>query len=644
MKVLIVSDVIGEENNGTTIACMNLVRYLKEQGDEVRILCPDQDKKDLPGYYIVPTLNLGPLINMMVKKNQVTLAKPKTSIIKEALEGVDVCHIMLPFALGVKTLKVARKMGIPCTSGFHCQAENFTAHLGLMNCKLANKMTYKHFYNSFYKYVDAVHYPTDFIRETFETVVKRKTNSYVISNGVNDLYRHHDVVRKGQLKDKFNVLFIGRFSKEKSHPLLIKAVAESKYKDQIQLVFAGQGPYEEQLRKMSKSYGLNEPIMKFYSRKELVDVINQCDLYVHPAEIEIEAISCLEAITCGLVPIISNSKRCATKAFALTPNNLFDYNNPRDLAMKIDYWFEHPEEKKQCSKDYLGFTNQFDQKTCMSKMRDMLLTYANNPLAHTSKLKYYYTDELNDDFANNGVVACHNKPGYRYVNKNIFYRAVEIPLYHLIGKPLIYCINKFVNHNKVVNKKALKRCKGQGYFIYANHTCSLGDAFTPNLLRVKKNYIIVGEEATSIPGIKTIVKMFGAIPLPSRVENIPSFKNAIEKRIDEGSSVTIYPEAHIWPQYTKVRHFKSASFRYPVDQNVPIFTLTNTWVKRKHSKKVKLVSYIDGPFYPNQSLSRKEAIDDLADQAYHAMLRRSEEAKQYETIRYIKRDINRVHA
>ena len=45
MKVLLVADVLGEENNGTTIACMNLYRYLIQQGDEVKILCCDQDKK-----------------------------------------------------------------------------------------------------------------------------------------------------------------------------------------------------------------------------------------------------------------------------------------------------------------------------------------------------------------------------------------------------------------------------------------------------------------------------------------------------------------------------------------------------------------------------------------------------------------------
>ena len=88
MVVTIVADVLGKENNGTTVACMNLVRYLKSRGDTVKIICCDQDKKGLPGYYVVPTLNLGCLINWIVKKNEVTLAKPDRNIIESAIKEV----------------------------------------------------------------------------------------------------------------------------------------------------------------------------------------------------------------------------------------------------------------------------------------------------------------------------------------------------------------------------------------------------------------------------------------------------------------------------------------------------------------------------------------------------------------------------
>ena len=59
MTVTVVADVLGKENNGTTIACLNLIRYLRSQGDTVRILCADQDKKGQEGAYIAPTLDLG---------------------------------------------------------------------------------------------------------------------------------------------------------------------------------------------------------------------------------------------------------------------------------------------------------------------------------------------------------------------------------------------------------------------------------------------------------------------------------------------------------------------------------------------------------------------------------------------------------
>ena len=635
MKVLIVADVLGEENNGTTIACMNLVRYLISQGDTVRILCCDKEKKDMINYFVVPELHLGFLVDYLVHKNNVVLARPTTKIIKQALDGVDVCHIMLPFALGVKTCKIARKMSVPVTAGFHCQAENFTAHLKLMNVGVANKLTYKHFYNALYKHVDAIHYPTEFIRDTFEKVIKRKTNSYVISNGVNSLYKHEDIKRRKQYDKKFNILFIGRYSKEKSHPLLIKAVSLSKYKNDIQIIFAGQGPFENKLRKMAKKEGIVPPIMKFFSRKELVNVINSSDLYVHPAEIEIEAISCLEAITCGLVPVISDSKRSATNRFALSENNLFKNNDPKDLSKKIDYWIEHEDERKECSKSYLGYTTRFEQTHCMNQMREMLLTYA-KPISHTSLKKRYYRDELNDDFADNGIVKKHNKEGFKYVDNNIFFRSISFILYYIIGKPLVTLMNKLLYSQKIIGKEKLREYKNTGYFIYGNHTSIVGDAYTPNLLSAKRNYIVVSEEATSIKGIRTLVKMLGAIPVPYGLKNTKAFLDAIETRIKEKRSITIYPEAHLWPEYTGIRNFKAASFRYPVDLNVPTFVITNTYQKRKHGKTPRLISYISGPFFPNNNLDRKDAINDLRDRVYNEMVRISKRVPQVETIRYIK--------
>ena len=65
MKILVVCDVLGEENNGTTVVTMNLIRHLKKN-NEVRVLCCDKTKMGKEGYYIAPVLNLGFLINKYV--------------------------------------------------------------------------------------------------------------------------------------------------------------------------------------------------------------------------------------------------------------------------------------------------------------------------------------------------------------------------------------------------------------------------------------------------------------------------------------------------------------------------------------------------------------------------------------------------
>lgn len=634
MKVLVVCDVLGAENNGTTIAAMNLIRYLRSKGDEVRILCADQDKKGMENVFVVPNLHLGFIIDHIVKKNNVTLSRPSKKIILQALDGVDIVHVMIPFPLGIAATKEARKKGIPVTAGFHCQAENFSAHIQMMNCSLVNRLVYKNYYKKLYSKVNAVHYPTQFIRDIFENTVKRKTNGYVISNGVNSIYKKKEIIeRKPEYTGKFNILFIGRISKEKSHHLLIKAVSLSKHKDDIQLIFAGQGPREQEVMNFAKKCKINTPYMKFFTRTDLVDTINSCDLYVHPAEIEIEAISCLEAISCGLVPVINNSPRSATKAFALDDKNLFDFNDPKDLADKIDYWIEHPLEKAKRSEEYLGYSDKFEQTKCMEDMRKMLLTYSKEE-NRTPKRTYYYRDEINDDFANNGIQSKGTPENYKYVHKCPIFLGIQFVLYNLIARPLVRFINKVAYRQKIIDKTTIHPNKLRGgFFIYANHTLDMGDAFTPNLISHKRNSIICGPEAISIPGIKTLVTMFGAYPLPKTMKGTDKYLKGIEHKIRRGESITIYPEAHIWPYYTKIRNYKDASFRYPVNLNCPSYCLTNTYERKKRG--YRLVTYIDGPFFPDTSLSAPEAKRKLRNQIYETMLKRSNSKEQYQRNNYI---------
>ncbi len=374
MNITVVCDVLGEANNGTTIAALNLIRAMKERGHNVRVVCSDQNRKAEEGFYIVPTLNLGPF-NGYLKKNGVALSRPDSKIVSEAIEGADVVHFMTPFSLSRKAIKLAKKKGIPLTAGFHCQAENFTSHLFLKDSKIINRLFYHTVWGIAYRNCACIHYPTQFIRDTFEHTIRKDTPGYVISNGVNKAFHPVEVERDPKYDGKYLIQFTGRLSKEKTHKVLIDAVNLSKYREQIQLVFAGIGPLHDKLEKRGRKLP-NPPEFHFFSREDLVKQLNMADLYVHPAEIEIEAISCLEAIACGLVPVIANSPRSATRYFAIDERNLFHNKDAKDLAKRIDYWIEHPEERKVLVERYRGFVEQHEYEHCMDRMEQMMLNAA----------------------------------------------------------------------------------------------------------------------------------------------------------------------------------------------------------------------------------------------------------------------------
>ena len=249
----------------------------------------------------------------------------------------------------------------------------------------------------------------------------------------------------------------------------------------------------------------------------------------------------------------------------------------------------------------------------------------------------YFEDELNDEFS--GIVRNTIKidGDFEYIKKSSLWNLTSFFVYRIVMVPVAWLYTKIKFRHKVVNKKVLKKTDG-GYFMFGNHTLMGGDAFIPNVINLpKKTYTIVHPDNLSKFGLKNFLQMNGALPLPATTSATKNFMEAIEKRVIEGHAIQIYPEAHIWPYYTKIRPFKSTSFRYPVKFDEPTYCFTNTFHKRKFSKKPKVITYVDGPFYPNKDLPPKEREQDLRDRVYETMRLRSE-LNTYEYIKYERKE------
>ncbi len=250
----------------------------------------------------------------------------------------------------------------------------------------------------------------------------------------------------------------------------------------------------------------------------------------------------------------------------------------------------------------------------------------------------YYTDERNDEFADDNIVAKKIDENYVYIDKRFRWKLLRFLSYRLIAMPVAFCYCKIALHSTFRNRAVLKKVKGKGCFVYGNHTQQIGDPFLPNLALFPKSvYMIVHPNNVSMPVLGRITPYLGALPLPSNLKAMRSFRDAIRTRITEGNFVMIYPEAHIWPFYTGIRDFPATSMKYPVEMDAPSFAMTTTYRKRWFGKKPRTVTYLDGPFYPDPSLPPKARAQALRDQIYNTMVKRSEESDcQY--IRYVKKE------
>ena len=255
------------------------------------------------------------------------------------------------------------------------------------------------------------------------------------------------------------------------------------------------------------------------------------------------------------------------------------------------------------------------------------------------KSKTIYYESFSDDFAvTKNINANLIDDKYKYDSRNLFYHCFSFILYFIVVKPLVWFILKVWFGYRVKNKKVLKKCKNKGYFIYGNHTNYLPDAFVPNVIRWRRNYIVVGAQTVSIKGLQTVVKSLGAIPLGDTYNAKKNFFKFVKKSIKNKKSVTIYPEAHIWPYYTSVRPFDPVNIKYQVLLNCPSYTISMCYRKRMFIKRPGVTAYIDGPFYPDSTLESKDRIDKLNNEIYGKLKERTDMYSKYAIHTYLKKE------
>ena len=373
MKILFVLECANQPTNGTTASCIRFAKELEKKGHEVSIIGCDRIMGEaylryygLPKYYY-------PVTDPLIVKGGFLVCKLVYKVLYEAIEGQDVVHLFLPFKLSNVCRLICQEKGIACTTAFHIVPQNVTAAMHLAWSKVINGILLYSFKKYLYNQVKYVHCPSQMAADIMIKHKFKNNEPRVFSNGVIPFFKKMDVERPEEFKDKFIVCMSGRLVDEKRQDLIIKAVRKSKYNDKIQVILMGQGTNLKKYQRLAKK--LANPIMiKFCTQEEVRNILNYIDLYVHASDYEIEGIAAMEAITCGAVPLISDSKFCATKEFSIDDEHcLFRRGSVKDLRKKIEWFYEHPTELEELRKAYIADSDKYALAHQVDKLEQMFI-------------------------------------------------------------------------------------------------------------------------------------------------------------------------------------------------------------------------------------------------------------------------------
>lgn len=375
MKVLIICNNAFMRGNGMFTALQSLKRHLIECGIDARLMAnKNSDATGPQPEFPLHRMRI-PFFDKVIRYNGFDFAKADTKILRRAIEWADVVHIEEGFPLEVKALTIAHQLGKPSVASFHLFAQNVVANAihGKTNHFL-NRLVMWYWRKYTFNRCLYVHCPTKLVASVLErsgfTTEKR-----IFSNGI-DIPEERIVAQSLTPNKPIKIISIGRLAFEKAQYTLFDAMRYSKYSKHIQLIFAGNGPMKARYQRMDAKLhrqGIlsHETVFGFYNHDTLAQMVRDSYLYIHTAWVEVEGLSCIEAIRQGIVPIIAEGNYTASSQFALHPQSLFPECSAQALAERIDWWIEHPNERNSMAQQYADSARNYNVKDSIKQMIKM---------------------------------------------------------------------------------------------------------------------------------------------------------------------------------------------------------------------------------------------------------------------------------
>ncbi len=375
MKILFTTESYYPIIDGGAIAQHRIVHELIKKGHDVRVIAPGFSFRNaieeengsmiyrpravvLP-FYMNNKYHFTPFPLFFVKK-----------VIDEF--APDVINVCSPYPNSICAMIVAKKKHIPVVGSIHILPENILAPFfssSLYSTLVKYTWSYLIY---FYNRVNWATVPTLTGAKMYQEKGLRAPVTS-ISNGVNtELFKPSN---KGDyLRERFNlpkkplILYTGRMNQEKNVDVLVKAIPSVLKTIDAHFLFCGSGGIKPDLMKLAETLGVNKhtTFIEFLDWADYPNIFTLADVFVMPAESELQSIVTLEAIASGVPPVVVN--KGAVPELTSAQNGLvFEPQDSNQLANNIIQILSDEELKNSMRKNSLKLSEQHSMETVGSQ-------------------------------------------------------------------------------------------------------------------------------------------------------------------------------------------------------------------------------------------------------------------------------------
>ena len=242
------------------------------------------------------------VLNVHVPTTDYQLALPQLDRkLNKELKSIsfDIIHIQSPFSMGELGIKVAKKQGIPVLGTLHSQYEK--DFYERTKSKTITKVMLKDIMTRLNK-CDVTMTMNEGSKKLFMRYGLKK-EPLIIPNATDmlpsDALEVKKIKEKYDIKDVFNMIFVGRMDKIKNIDFMIDVMDALKKKErQFRMYFIGKGAHESMFKKRVAELKLTDVITflgPIYDRIELAAMYAACDLLMFPSAYDTNGLVQIEA-------------------------------------------------------------------------------------------------------------------------------------------------------------------------------------------------------------------------------------------------------------------------------------------------------------------------------------------------------------